>query len=405
MRRLFDPDRHTALIDQAWRLDDARLAIEAIAADVDRSISPQGLWPLHPDDAEPGETHPHTQLYFGAAGVILGMHELAQSGFAPAGDYARHLPGIQALNREALSSQAWRDLLGADWQTRSWLMGDAGVLFARWRVSADRQALDELEGVLDLNSVDPSRELMWGAPGALLAAAALHARTGEERWARIYRQGADLLEKELHPCDDLNGAEIWTQRLYGRETRYLGLGHGFAGAALSLLKGRALLGERRWCGLARRYERTLRMAAVSTEEGVNWPTHLPDQPDRAPLLQQCHGAPGVITALAEVSQGLDDLLCSAGELVWSAGPLKKGAGFCHGTAGNGFALLKLFAHTGDELWLFRARRFAMHALAQSERERERHGRRRYSLWTGDVGLAVFLSACCAATARFPSLDL
>jgi len=34
---------------------------------------------------------------------------------------------------------------------------------------------------------------------------------------------------------------------------------------------------------------------------------------------------------------------------------EKGAGICHGTAGNGYALLKTFERTGDELWLERAR--------------------------------------------------
>ena len=46
---------------------------------------------------------------------------------------------------------------------------------------------------------------------------------------------------------------------------------------------------------------------------------------------------------------------------------EKGHGICHGTSGNGFALLAAFERTQDELWLDRARRFAVHALAQAER--------------------------------------
>ena len=45
----------------------------------------------------------------------------------------------------------------------------------------------------------------------------------------------------------------------------------------------------------------------------------------------------------------------------------KGSGICHGTAGNGHAFLKVFERTGDELWLDRARRFAVHAVEQVER--------------------------------------
>jgi hypothetical protein len=98
---------------------------------------------------------------------------------------------------------------------------------------------------------------------------------------------------------------------------------------------------------------------------------------------------------------VDDLLVAGGELIWKAGPLAKGAGFCHGTAGNGFAFLKLFARTGDTIWLERARRFAMHAIEQSEHALAVHGRRRYTLWTGDPGLA----GCIAGTAQFPTFDI
>ena len=63
---------------------------------------------------------------------------------------------------------------------------------------------------------------------------------------------------------------------------------------------------------------------------------------------------------------------------------RKAHGICHGTSGNGFALLKAFARTGDELWLDRARRFAVHALAQADARAARppallalHRRRRH----------------------------
>ena len=99
------------------------------------------------------------------------------------------------------------------------------------------------------------------------------------------------------------------------------------------------------------------------------------------------------------------MLIAAGELTWAAGPLKKGANYCHGTAGNGYALLKLFTRTQDSRWLERARAFAMHAIAQSERDLQNFGRRRYSLWTGDLGLAAFLWSCIQATDAFPTADV
>jgi len=99
------------------------------------------------------------------------------------------------------------------------------------------------------------------------------------------------------------------------------------------------------------------------------------------------------------------VLRAGAELTWQAGPLKKGPGLCHGTAGNGYALLKAFERTGDELWLERARRFASHALEQARRARLARGHGRYSLWTGDVGLAVYLRDCMSGEPLFPSVDV
>jgi hypothetical protein len=112
--------------------------------------------------------------------------------------------------------------------------------------------------------------------------------------------------------------------------------------------------------------------------------------------QWCHGAPGVVASLARFAADDDEhgrLLLAGGELTWQAGPLAKGANLCHGTAGNGYAFLALFERTGDALWLERARAFAMHAIAQVERDRALYGRGRHSLWTGDPGTALYLADC------------
>jgi len=87
-----------------------------------------------------------------------------------------------------------------------------------------------------------------------------------------------------------------------------------------------------------------------------------------------------------------------------AGPLVKGASFCHGTAGSGMAFLKLFERSGDARWLERARAFAMHAIAQSEAHATTYGMRRYSLYTGDPGLAVYLARCIEGKGGWPGLD-
>jgi lantibiotic modifying enzyme len=115
--------------------------------------------------------------------------------------------------------------------------------------------------------------------------------------------------------------------------------------------------------------------------------------------QWCHGAPGIVATLAHV---LDvELAVAGGELAWRAGPLRKGASLCHGTAGNGYAFLALLERTGDERWLERARTFAMHAAGQVARSRSDYGRGFYTLWTGDLGTALYFADCIDGGGELP----
>jgi hypothetical protein len=68
----------------------------------------------------------------------------------------------------------------------------------------------------------------------MLAARAVYDRTGEERFAELWRESARALLAHLEPDG------LWTQDLYGQRLRYLGAGHGFAGNV------RALFGAPDW---------------------------------------------------------------------------------------------------------------------------------------------------------------
>jgi hypothetical protein len=46
----------------------------------------------------------------------------------------------------------------------------------------------------------------------------------------------------------------------------------------------------------------------------------------------------------------------------------------------------------------------MHALAQVERARCDRGRGRYSLWTGDLGVALYAADCLDARTGYPVLE-
>src|SRR5205814_10290664 len=133
-----------------------------------------------------------------------------------------------------------------------------------------------------------------------------------------------------------------TQRFNGRQSTYLDAVHGFVGTALPLVRGRHLLDVEEWKAWERCIVNTVQRTADRVGPHANWRPQLdPAIDSQKKLLQFCHGAPGFVVCLAGLpSPALDDLLLAAGETLWSAGPLTKGSNLCHGTGGNGYALLK-----------------------------------------------------------------
>jgi Lanthionine synthetase C-like protein len=395
---LFDPASHEPLTDRTWSVSRAQEAIRAIAEDAEAAYDPDGLWPAHPRDLEGGPLPAVASLYLGASGVIGALDELARAGVvAPRRDWA---PIAAGLHERYLALPDFPENTGGGTVPSIW-MGEAGILLVAHRLAPQRAQEDRLVECVRANAANPTWELMWGSPGTMLAARAMHDRTGDARWAQAWRESADRLW-------DAWGDPVWVQDLYGSRARYVGPAHGFAGNVLALASG-PWLDDGRPAELDRRVAAVVLATAQREGEFAQWPPTLdpPRRPGQPIRTQWCHGAPGIVASLARVGVGdaaFGEVLLAGGELTWRAGPLAKGPGLCHGTAGNGYALLKLFERTGDEAWLARARAFAMHAAEQVERERAAHGRGRFSLWTGDVGVALYLESCLAATADVPTLD-
>lgn len=400
MSALFDPSRHERLHAGPWDEQMAREMIARIADDAMTMFDPVRYWPLHPRDIEPGDDpeQPATSLYFGACGVMWALRYLAGVGAAGTRrTTARELRVLLSRNRHAL---------GAAWEAQrgSFLIGDTPILLMEHHANPTARAEDELERLIEGNLDHPARELMWGAPGTLLAALFLHERTADPRWSHLFRRTASHLWDQLEWSPRF-GCRYWTQDMYGQRTSYLGAVHGFVATAIPLIRGRALL-EAEWPEWEACIATTVQRSVIRAGAQANWPAELQSSyPDKR-LLQACHGAPGFVVALRHFpGSALDELLLAAGETIWAAGPLAKGPGPCHGTAGNGYALLALYERTGERLWLERARAFAMHAIGQVEAEALRHGRMRYSLWTGDPGVAIYLWDCLTTRPRFPTLDV
>lgn len=400
---LFDRARHEPLLAAPWDPGRARSAIERIVRDTEARYLPDSWWPIHPKDIEPGEDPAQASptLYFGAAGVVWALRYLRAVGAVElAAGRVYDLDRLRQQNRDWLLAQGSSDF-------GSFLMGELPIDLMAFTEQTGAARAQRLAELIEASAEHPARELMWGSPGSLLAASFLHERSGDARWSELFRRLAARLEEHLL-WSERHGCHYWSQDLYGRCSTYLGAVHGFAATALALIRGRRLLEAGCWPAWQRRIAETVTRTAMRQEGMANWRPELIEPAGRPPkvLMQICHGAPGFVTCLGDFpGTELDELLLAAGEAIWAAGPLAKGANLCHGTAGNGYAFLKLFGRTADSKWLQRARAFAMHAIDQFEADAERHGQLRYSLWTGDLGLAVYLWDCVREEAAFPTLDV
>jgi Lanthionine synthetase C-like protein len=384
---LFDPGVHERLVDDAWNEDRARAAIREIVEDAEDAFDDG--WPMHPRDFfhEGDETRRYRTPYCGGAGVVQALDTLQRRG----------LVELRGRYVSYLDRPYEPDVPGED-RNRSLMDGETGIRLVLHRIAPSTENSDRLAELIAENASDEHCELFWGSPGTMLAAADLHEMTGEARWLDLWRTSAEWLIDEWDPQSD-----VWTQRFPGGLVeQWLGPAHGFAGCVLAL-------SPHPDAAVHRRAAKAMAHYAIEEDGLANWkPTvameSLRSNRDGSIRMQWCHGAPGMVASLARLAPDDDEhtrLLCAGGELTWLAGPLSKGANLCHGTAGNGYAFLALFERTGDELWLDRARAFAMHAISQVARARAAQGRGHYSLWTGDPGTALYVADCLAGGGALP----
>jgi hypothetical protein len=338
---LYHKRQHVPLAGGAWDERRARYAIAEIA-DAVRSAPP----------------HEHPGIYEGRAGESWSLRALGEN--------------VELDVGEALDGDP------------SYLDGDLGIAL----VAGDRE-----RAARAARACIPSlqNDILEGAAGSL-AAAVLLDLDDVARESVQHLWGTWAFDGRVRGC-------LWTQKLGKHEPRqHLGFAHGLAGNAYALLRGGGYQSPQHQRELLDRVVEVLKRTALVDRGLANWPPATTYE-NRELRVQWCHGAPGIVCGLAgaPAHRELDAILIAAGELTWAAGPLKKGPGLCHGTAGNGYAFLKLHRRTRDTKWLERARRFAMHAITQRTGER--------GLYEGDIGLALYLKACIDVDDRWPLLDM
>ncbi|KAG1666389.1 LanC-like protein 3 [Nymphon striatum] len=198
---------------------------------------------------------------------------------------------------------------------------------------------------------------------------------------------------------------------YG-QVEYLGAGHGLSGILQILLAIPECLDN------DKNAESDVKASvdfilSLQTPSG-NFPPALDElghhaRPESDELVHWCHGAPGVIYMLARAylrwkDPRYLDSCRKCGDLIWERGLLRKGPGICHGVSGSGYAFLLLYKLTGEEIHLYRAKKFA-EFMYEPEFENARTPDCLYSLYEGLAGMACYLADLIHPEfAHFPLFD-
>ena len=394
---LYRPEAFEPLTDERWDADRVSEGIREIVDDTEAALrGPRLMWRAEDWDRWQA-TSPMKNLYVGGAGVLWSLDELRRRGHA---ETKLDLADLALRNLELYGARPDQMKIRLpEPRESSLLCGETGVLLVAYRLAPSADIADDLLARVRANVANEAEEVMWGTPGTLIAARGMLEWTGDERWRAAGDESAEALWSRRE--DD----GLWTQRLYRQTLRSLNPPHGLVGNVQAL---RPLLDAGCREVLERETAAVLQRTAVVEAGLANWPPRdrptLPG-PDGQIRVQWCAGGPGIVISTWDY---LDEELVLAGaELPWQTGPpgLEKGPSICHGTAGNGYAFLKVFARTGDERWLERARRFAVHSLEQVRRLRAERGRGRYSLWTGDLGVALYAADCLDGQGVYPFFEL
>jgi serine/threonine protein kinase len=183
-----------------------------------------------------------------------------------------------------------------------------------------------------------------------------------------------------------------------KELSNLGIAHGWAGLLYATLCWCAATGEPFPHSLADRLQQ-LGECAEPVSRGLQWKWDFARGHDKlasGSMPGWCNGSAGYVFLWTEAHKAIGEkqyleLAEGAAWHVWETpGPI---GNLCCGMAGQAYALLNLYHHTGDEIWLRRARDTARRAAAAIADSRGRGGLaelelRPESLYKGDMGVAV-----------------
>ncbi|MFD7976499.1 class IV lanthionine synthetase LanL [Streptomyces sp. NPDC059071] len=332
--------------------------VAAIVGHLVDSMTPaddRRLWPV---STTAGETDPCT-VQQGAAGVLAVLTRY----HALTGD--PRLPGAISTAGHWIArrtdTRSTRPGLHFGGRGTAWALYEAG------RAVDDRRLTDHaVELALAPQRSTPGHDITHGTAGSGLAAVHLWHRTGDPRFAALAVDAADRLAAAVRREPSGAGWEVPAEAASGEAgKRYLGFAHGTAGIGCFLLAAAAVSHRQDHLDLAVAAGELLVANAVRTGDAAQWPAKATDVPTAA---YWCHGAAGIGTFLVRLWQATGDE--RFGELARrsahavaeraSRAPLTQ----CHGLAGNGDFLLDMAEATGDPVYHAMAEDLARLILAE-----------------------------------------
>lgn len=348
----------------AVRDEDRHDAVAGLVNHLIDSMTPaddRRLWPV---STTAGQTDPCT-VQQGAAGPLAVLTRYFELTADPGLPELISTAGRWVADRT--DTRSTRPGLHFGGRGTAWALYDAGR-------AIDDPALVEHALTLALAPQEPTlhQDITHGTAGSGMAALHLWHRTGDPRFAELAADAADRLTAAAQRAPSAVSWAVPAEAVTGETgKRYLGFAHGSAGIGCFILSTAVVTQRREHLELAVEVGEHLLHSAVLIGEAAQWPAQAADEPT-APYW--CHGAAGIGTFLVRLWQvtGDDrfgDLARRSTRAVMeraSRAPLSQ----CHGLAGNGDFLLDMSAATGEPA--YRAMADEMGRLLLTEGAR-RHG--------------------------------
>ncbi|MGW5656143.1 class IV lanthionine synthetase LanL [Streptomyces humi] len=296
------------------------------------------LWPV---STLAGETDPCT-VQQGAAGVLAVLTRYFELTADPRLPDLIRTAGNWIVART--DTRSIRPGLHFGGRGIAWALYDAG------RALDDRTLTDHaLALALAPLEATPSHDITHGRAGSGLAAAHLWQRSGDPRLAEQVIDAADRLAAAARPEPSGVSWPVPAEAVSEEAgKRYLGFAHGTAGIGAFLLTAAAVSHRPEHLELAVAAGEHLVANAVLVGRAAQWPAQVTDPPT-APYW--CHGSAGIGSFLVRLWQRTGDK--RFGDLArGAAGAVLERASRaalaqCHGLAGNGDFLLDMADATGD----------------------------------------------------------